>query len=228
MDDLSSEEGAGPWPAFADLMSATTLLFLVLFAVIAIPAINAASGARQKESTIIKLDSVLRRSQFAVRKPGDYLIITIGGADTFPQKHWELESLNPGTRQTLTRLASALKANDGDKPILDEIDQIHVVGHTSSEGGDEYNWRLSSNRAATVALFLMGEGLPACKVTALGRGRYYPVDAATAHATSKASPLDRRIEIEIRPLVPSDTAQENQRKRCVEAPGDSVRMHKAA
>lgn len=32
------EEGDGPWPAFADLLAATTLLFLILFAALAVPA----------------------------------------------------------------------------------------------------------------------------------------------------------------------------------------------
>lgn len=215
MDELSAEEGAGPWPAFADLMSATTLLFLVLFAVIAIPAINAAGKSHETQTTLTTLDTLLSNSKFAVRKPGDYLIITIGGSDTFPQKRWELESLTPQTLATLHRLAGILKVS------LPKIDQIHVVGHTSSEGSDEFNLRLSSSRAGTVALYFINhEGLSACKVTALGRGRYYPVDATMAHSTNTPSALDRRIEIEIRPLVIGDTAQASQRKRCVEKPGD--------
>lgn len=224
MDELTAEEGAGPWPAFADLMSATTLLFLVLFAVIAIPAINAAKQGKEKQSTLMKIDTVLQRADFRVRKPGDYLIVTIGGDATFPQRRWELESLNPEGRATLHRLATVLTANTPRGRLLDSIDQIHVVGHTSSEGGDEFNWRLSSSRAATVALYLITEeGLSACKVTALGRGRFYPANAPAAHTTSEPSPLDRRIEIEIRPLVVGDTAQANQRDRCVETPGDHVK-----
>jgi outer membrane protein OmpA-like peptidoglycan-associated protein len=215
MEEIGTEEGAGPWPAFADLMSATTLLFLVLFAVIAIPAIHAAGVSQQRQTTLSELDTALTNARFTVRKPGDYLIITIGGADTFPRNRWELVYLTPRTRETLHRLAAVLKNN------ADRIDQIHVVGHTSSEGTDETNWRLSSSRAGTVALFFINEEhLNACKVTALGRGRYYPADPKSAHATTIPSPLDRRIEIEIRPLVVRDSAQAEQRKRCVETPGD--------
>jgi outer membrane protein OmpA-like peptidoglycan-associated protein len=210
----TGEEGAGPWPAFADLMSATTLLFLVLFAVIAIPAIQAAGKSKEAETTLQSLDTLLIHQDFVVRKPGDYLIVTIGGADTFPQKRYDLNSLSPRTLQTLDRLAGILKSN------ADKIDQIHVVGHTSSEGKDSTNWRLSSNRAGTVALYFINHGnLSACKITALGRGKYYPVDTVAAHASRDPSPLDRRIEIEIRPVV-SDTAQVHQRQRCVEMPGD--------
>jgi outer membrane protein OmpA-like peptidoglycan-associated protein len=218
MEETTGEEGAGPWPAFADLMSATTLLFLVLFAVIAIPAIHAAGVSQQRQTTLSELDTALVNARFAVRRPGDYLIITIGGTDTFPKNKWELKYLTPQTKETLHRLAGVLKTN------ADRIDQIHVVGHTSSEGNDENNWRLSSSRAGTVALFFINEEhLNACKVTALGRGRFYPSDPVAAHASTLPSPLDRRIEIEIRPLVVHDSAQANQRQRCVETPGDKAK-----
>jgi hypothetical protein len=54
-----------------------------------------------------------------------------------------------------------------------------------------------------------------CKVTALGRGRYYPTDAKRAHASSIPDPRDRRIEVEIRPVVLGDSAQAERRRDCV-------------
>jgi chemotaxis protein MotB len=101
--------------------------------------------------------------------------------------------------------------------VLDSIDQIQVVGHTSVEGSDERNWMLSASRAATVALFLIDSvGIPPCRVSALGRSRYYPVNPESA-SQGDINEFDRRIELEIRPIVPSDTVQRQRRSSCVDA-----------
>jgi outer membrane protein OmpA-like peptidoglycan-associated protein len=105
--------------------------------------------------------------------------------------------------------------DDGD--LVGKIDQVQVVGHTSREGADELNWRLSSSRAATVALFLIDSvGFNPCQVTALGRSRHYPVDPEQAQ-TGVIDVRDRRIELEIRPVLPQDPDQQRRRDGCVDA-----------
>ena len=216
-DDLTSGEGSSPWPAFADLLAASTLLFLILFAVIAVPALGEAEGRR---STIRRIYTVLDSSRFDVEEVGDYLLVTIGGDATFPHDRYELADLKPEGRDVLRRLADTLRTHD----LLDAIDQVQVVGHTSSEGSDEHNWRLSSERAASIALFFIREtGLPACKITALGRGPFYPVDPDSARRTAAVMAQDRRIELEIRPVIVGDEAQVARRQQCVERRGAELR-----
>jgi outer membrane protein OmpA-like peptidoglycan-associated protein len=151
-----------------------------------------------------------------VQRLGDYLRITIGGDVVFPQNRSELADMSPVGRARLEALAQVLRS----PAVLSNIDQIHIVGHTSSEGTDERNWRLSSARAGTIALFLITQGrLPACKVTALGRGRFYPIHPDSARRSAAPDPADRRIEVEIRPRVVNDSAQDSRARDCVEHPG---------
>jgi outer membrane protein OmpA-like peptidoglycan-associated protein len=215
-DDLTSEGGASPWPAFADLLAASTLLFLILFAVIAVPALGKVRDAESRRSTIRLIDSTLSASKFTVEAVGDYVLVTIGGDATFPHDKYELADMKPEGKAVLSRLADTLRAYN----LLDSIDQVQVVGHTSSEGSDEHNWRLSSERAASIALFFIGEtGLPACKITALGRGPFYPVNPDLARRQARVMPEDRRIELEIRPVIVGDSAQIARRSHCVEKRG---------
>jgi outer membrane protein OmpA-like peptidoglycan-associated protein len=214
------EEGGGPWPAFADLLAATTLLFLILFAALAVPAMQRAGQADALTSTLVRIDTVLSRAAqeqgVEVNRVGDYVLVRIPGEATFPLNRFEMSELKPGGRAILTRLGEYLEANR----LLDDIDQIQVVGHTSHEGSEERNWVLSASRAATVSLFLIQNvGIPACKVSALGRSRYYPAKPDAARGRSVVDPFDRRIELEIRPVLPSDSAQLRRRQACVERRG---------
>lgn len=211
--------GGGPWPAFADLLAATSLLFLILFAVVALPAIMRNRSANAKENTLRVLYQDLQPNsgaKYQVSRVGDYLLIRIPESATFPKDSYSLSAMREDGKRILDHFAQRIESQS----LLDSIDQIQVVGHTSSEGSDSTNWRLSSQRAATVALYLIQhDGLPACRVTALGRGRYYPVNPDLARRTTIPQPADRRIELEIRPVVVGDSTQQAQRDRCVERPG---------
>lgn len=212
-DDLTGGDGPGPWPAFADLLSATTLLFLILFAAIAVPAIGKLRDAEARASTLTYVDSILKAQpgDVEVSRVGDYLRVTITGDATFPVNRYELDQLKPEGRDILRSFASVLTESGA----IDAIDQIQVVGHTSSEGSDELNWQLSASRAATVALFLIeNAGLDPCRITALGRASYYPLDPISARQ-NRVDPNSRRIELEIRPAINGDAEQQRRLAECV-------------
>jgi outer membrane protein OmpA-like peptidoglycan-associated protein len=199
ISDLDAGEG-GPWPAFADLLAATTLLFLILFTVGALPAIVQAKRLGQVKLTIDTLSYSLQqeatKNKYEVQRYPDRLLIRIKGDATFPKDASAIDSLSPEGRAILSVLAATLNR----KGLLNKIEQIEVAGHTSSEGSVDHNWTLSAARASSVALFLIEKGLSACKVTALGRGSYFPVDTTKARLP-EGRPEDRRIEIEIRPAA---------------------------
>jgi outer membrane protein OmpA-like peptidoglycan-associated protein len=217
MVDLHDEAAGGPWPAFADLLGATTLLFLILFAAVAVPAIRRAGAADARENTLETLErQITARADSAyvdVLRVGDYLLVRIEGDATFGLNRYELADLKLEGRQILSELGTSLRRDT----LLSLIDQVQVVGHTSSEGSEERNWILSASRAATVSLFIIDSvGIPACQVSALGRSRYYPVDPQAARATGRVFEGDRRIELEIRPVVVGDTVQARRRSNCVD------------
>jgi Outer membrane protein and related peptidoglycan-associated (lipo)proteins len=212
-DDLEEAEG-GPWPAFADLLAATTLLFLVLFTVGALPAIKMARERGAAQIEIKELTAALvpkkESDRYTVRAFPDYLLIRIKGDATFPKGMSNIDSLREEGKVILRDLATSLLRDS----LMRHVEMVQVAGHTSSEGSDQRNWLLSSERASSVALYLIEKGgLDPCKVTALGRGRYYPVSPELPR-TEQGRPEDRRIEIEIRPVATtqktSDTAP-----RCV-------------
>lgn len=231
-----TSEQMNPWPAFADLLSATTLLFLVLFAAIAIPALQRAG---QQRTTLVDIRSALDsfaagRSEVKVSAVGDYVRVRIEERATFPKDSSSLSSLRQDGRDLLRDFGRYLRAGAGavnvttagsvategvaspSTGLLELVDQIQIVGHTSSEGSDERNWMLSASRAATVALFLIDSvELDPCVVTALGRSKYYPFNPDSAKQLPVARPIDRRIELEIRPRVVGDQEQARRRGECV-------------
>jgi outer membrane protein OmpA-like peptidoglycan-associated protein len=205
--DTEDGTDGGPWPAFTDLLAATTLLFLVLFTVGALPAIKtarergaAALEIKELSAALVPKDSA---GKFTVITFPDYLLIRIKGDATFPKGASGIDSLREEGKAILRQLASSLIRDS----LLRHVEVIQVAGHTSSEGSDERNWLLSAQRASSVALYLIEKGrLDPCKVTALGRGRYYPVNTRLPRI-AEGRPEDRRIEIEIRPVATSQKTQ---------------------
>jgi outer membrane protein OmpA-like peptidoglycan-associated protein len=56
-----------------------------------------------------------------------------------------------------------------------EVEQLEVQGHTSSEGGPEYNLRLSEERARAVAKWLIDHGVDAKRLVVKGYGLTQPL-----------------------------------------------------
>lgn len=69
-----------------------------------------------------------------------------------------------------------------------------VVGHTDSTGPAAHNQGLSERRAASVKSYLVGQGLPAAAIEAVGRGEAAPV-ADNSTPTGRAQ--NRRVEVEV-------------------------------
>jgi OmpA-OmpF porin, OOP family len=94
--------------------------------------------------------------------------------------------LQPGAQVQLLRLVEFLKRNP-DRKVL-------IEGHTDSIGSSEYNLQLSLLRAESVQSFLVGNGLPADRITAIGYGETRP-EAPNDSATGRQQ--NRRIEVVI-------------------------------
>ena len=208
-------DDAGPWPAFVDLLSATTLLFIVLFAVFTVPGLKAkkeqADVKLQMDSLEARLKSALAGRRVTIPKRiGNRLLLRIEGDATFPVNQSDLSSLSSEGKLILRQAATAIRADS----IMERfVFQLEVVGHASREGATTTNWPLSASRAAAVAQFLVDSiHLNPCKVAAIGRANYYPANAASTSVI--ADPRDRRIEIEVVPSYATDTVQAKLLARC--------------
>jgi outer membrane protein OmpA-like peptidoglycan-associated protein len=96
--------------------------------------------------------------------------------------------LHAGAYSRLETLADTLKRY----PASDVV----VKGHTDSQGGDQYNLRLSQDRADHVRAVLIADGVGPSRVSAIGVGEAFPV---ASNDTAAGRQQNRRVEVEIRP-----------------------------
>jgi outer membrane protein OmpA-like peptidoglycan-associated protein len=101
-------------------------------------------------------------------------------------------TLKPGAREKLSKLAGILLAYPG--PYM-----MSIEGHTDAIGSDEYNFRLSEDRAESVHSYLEQAGISAGRISSVrGMGKTTPV---ATNSTAEGRQMNRRVEIVI-----SDTA----------------------
>ncbi|MCK9387669.1 MAG: OmpA family protein [Sulfuritalea sp.] len=87
------------------------------------------------------------------------------------------------------------------KDIKPEV--IMAVGHADRFGSDNYNQRLSENRAAAVKTYLLSKGIEANRIQTEGRGETQPVTKADECLGAKSAKViaclqpDRRVDIEV-------------------------------
>jgi outer membrane protein OmpA-like peptidoglycan-associated protein len=93
-------------------------------------------------------------------------------------------TLKPAAREKLAKVAGILLAYPGLK--------IQLEGHTDSIGTDEYNQKLSEQRAGSVRDYLAQQGVPANTMTAVGFGKADPV---ASNANDAGRQRNRRVEM---------------------------------
>lgn len=93
-------------------------------------------------------------------------------------------TLKPNTQLSLAKVAGILQAYPGLK--------LQVEGYTDSVGSDEYNQKLSENRADAVRNFLMTQGVAQDGITSTGYGKANPV---ADNSTSAGRAKNRRVQL---------------------------------
>jgi outer membrane protein OmpA-like peptidoglycan-associated protein len=93
-------------------------------------------------------------------------------------------SLRPEAREKLAKISGIILSHPGLK--------LEVDGYTDSVGTDEYNMKLSQQRANAVREYLTGQGLAGDGVTAIGFGKDNPV-ASNDNAAGRQK--NRRVEM---------------------------------
>jgi outer membrane protein OmpA-like peptidoglycan-associated protein/Mg-chelatase subunit ChlD len=92
-------------------------------------------------------------------------------------------TIEPQSFPTLNRIAQMLKA----RPTL----HIRVLGHSDSTGADEYNFRLSQQRAFAVQKYISESGIDLHRVEPVGMGKDDPIAPNTSEDGRR---LNRRTE----------------------------------
>ncbi|WP_226664950.1 OmpA family protein [Microbulbifer aggregans] len=96
-------------------------------------------------------------------------------------------NLTPGAKSALNDVVQSLRNQPNS--------QVEVAGHTDSRGNDDYNLRLSRQRANSVRTYLVNNGVNANRISAQGYGETQPV-ASNASDTGRAQ--NRRVEMRFR------------------------------
>lgn len=94
--------------------------------------------------------------------------------------------LVPSSLSTLDRTIAGLKKNAKAK--------VEIEGHTSSEGGEEFNQKLSEDRANSVRDYMIRKGISKNRVTAVGYGYSRP---KASNDTEEGRRQNRRIEVRV-------------------------------
>lgn len=95
-------------------------------------------------------------------------------------------TLRPESTNELQRLTKLLN----DVPTL----KIEISGHTDSKGANDYNLKLSDNRAKAVVDYLINAGIPSSRLTYKGYGEEQPI---STNDTDAGRQLNRRTEFKI-------------------------------
>jgi outer membrane protein OmpA-like peptidoglycan-associated protein len=93
-------------------------------------------------------------------------------------------SLRQAAREKLAKISGIILSHPG---LLLEVD-----GYTDSIGTDEYNMKLSEQRAGGVRSYLIGEGISPDTISARGFGKDNPV---ASNETAAGRQKNRRVEM---------------------------------
>lgn len=92
--------------------------------------------------------------------------------------------LLPGARERLAKVSGIIIAHPGL--------HLEVEGHTDSVGGDDYNQKLSENRAQAVRDYLVQQGITDNSIVFRGLGKTQPV---ASNDTPEGRQQNRRVEL---------------------------------
>jgi OOP family OmpA-OmpF porin len=104
-------------------------------------------------------------------------------------------ALKPEGKEALQELGDSIKARGA------RVVDIDVIGHTDSDGTEEYNQALSERRARSVADYLISEGVDPSIIDVSGQGELNPV---ASNATREGRALNRRVDVHVGVATPME------------------------
>jgi outer membrane protein OmpA-like peptidoglycan-associated protein len=99
---------------------------------------------------------------------------------------FDSDVVRPEAKTNLRELALSLEKYPGS--------DLLILGHTDSQGSDEYNQGLSERRANAAASYLRSEGVSGSRIATRGLGETEPVESNDSDAGRQAN---RRVEVSI-------------------------------
>jgi len=143
---------------------------------------------KQKQDLEKALAHEIQGGQARVDKmPNDVLRITMTNATAFDTNS---STIKAGFDSTMDKVADVV--------LRYGKTTLTVVGHTDNVGSDEYNQKLSEQRAHAVAQYLESKRVNDMRLALAGKGETQPI---ASNATEAGRQQNRRVEIYVEPVV---------------------------
>jgi outer membrane protein OmpA-like peptidoglycan-associated protein len=136
----------------------------------------------------LNLDSLIKAGYKEIHKDLYLVPIEIGQVVRLNNVFFDFDKwdLRPESYVELDRVVKLLKEN----PAI----EIELSAHTDSRGSDDYNMKLSDNRARSVMEYILSKGIDAKRLSSHGYGETVPVGE---NDTDENRQLNRRVEFKI-------------------------------
>jgi len=136
----------------------------------------------------LNLDSLIKTGYKEIHKDLFLVPIEVGQVVRLNNVFFDFDKwdLRPESFLELNRVVKLLNENPG---IV-----IEMSAHTDSRGSDDYNFKLSDNRARSVMEYILSKGIATSRITSKGYGETVPV---VPNDTDENRQLNRRVEFKI-------------------------------
>jgi len=136
----------------------------------------------------LNLDSLVKAGYREIHKDLYLAPIEIGQVVRLNNVFFDFDKFNLRSESfvELDRVVQLLKENPGI--------EIEMSAHTDSKGADDYNYRLSDDRARSVREYIVSKGIDEKRIVSQGYGETKPV---STNETDEGRQLNRRVEFKI-------------------------------
>ncbi|MGZ5190574.1 MAG: OmpA family protein, partial [Flavisolibacter sp.] len=136
----------------------------------------------------LNLDSLIKAGYKEIHKDLYLVPIEIGQVVRLNNVFFDFDKwdLRPESFVELDRVVKLLN----DNPAI----EIEMSAHTDSRGSDDYNFKLSDNRARSVMEYIISKGIAASRIVSQGYGETKPVET---NETDDGRQMNRRVEFKI-------------------------------
>ena len=136
----------------------------------------------------LNLDSLIKVGHKEIHKDLYLVPIEIGQVVRLNNVYFDFDKwfLRPESFVELDRVVKMLNEN----PAI----EIEMSAHTDSRGSDDYNFKLSDNRARSVVEYIQSKGIAVSRIISKGYGETKPV---VPNDTDENRQLNRRVEFTI-------------------------------
>ena len=154
-------------------------------------------GDRDGDGVVDRIDNCpdeVGRAEFQGCRTKQLISITASQLKVFQNVQFATgkATISPRSRRLLENVAQVIKAHP-------EFRKIRIEGHTDDRGADDFNKSLSQDRAASVRDALIGQGVEADRLEAIGFGEERPL---SSNRSANGRRKNRRVEFNLEDIGP--------------------------